>query len=242
MIRAGFLLAGLAAAPALAAECDTIAFDDAEYVVCTVLAEEDLRMFLRDEEGQLLGSFAAIEDVTGNTLSFAMNAGMFHPDRAPVGLYIEGDRQEATLSDGGGYGNFGLLPNGVFCIGDTLNVYDRETFAAESPDCNYASQSGPMLVIDGAIHPRFLPDSDSRFIRNGVGTAEDGSYAVFAISNDPVTFYDFARLFRDRLGVPQALFFDAKVSRLYAPQVGRNDGGFPLGPIVGVVDPEAEAR
>ncbi len=94
-------------------------------------------------------------------------------------------------------------------------------------------QSGPMLVIDGDLHPRFLPDSTSRYIRNGVGTSADGKRAVFAISGIPVTFHQFGRLFQDGINVPNALYFDGKVSRLYAPELDRSDAGFRLGPIVG---------
>ena len=63
-----------------------------------------------------------------------------------------------------------------------------------------------------------------------------------AVSNAPVTFHQFARLYRDHLGLPQALFFDGKVSRLHAPALGRSDGGFPVGPIVGLVDGAEAAR
>ena len=101
-----------------------------------------------------------------------------------------------------------------------------------------ATQSGPMLVIKGALHPQLLPGSDSLNIRNGVGVSEDGQRAVFAISNDEVNFNSFARLFRDQLGLPDALFFDGNVSRLYAPALKRHDGGFPMGPMVGTVVPK----
>jgi uncharacterized protein YigE (DUF2233 family) len=92
-----------------------------------------------------------------------------------------------------------------------------------------------MLVIDGALHPRFLPDSTSRYVRNGVGTSADGKRAVFAISRNAVTFYEFGRLFRDGLTLPSALYFDGNISRLYAPELNRHDAGFPMGPVVGVV-------
>ena len=106
------------------------------------------------------------------------------------------------------------------------------------PDCRFATQSGPMLVIDGAICTRsFMPDSDITYIRNGVGVSADGSRAVFAISNDRVNFHAFARLFRDDLGLPHALYFDGNISRLYAPEIERDDIGFRMGPIVGVVVP-----
>ena len=87
-----------------------------------------------------------------------------------------------------------------------------------------------MLVIDGKLHPRFLPDSSSRYIRNGVGTTASGDRAVFVISRNAVTLHDFASFFRDALELPQALYLDGNVSRLYAPELGRADWGPPDGP------------
>ncbi|MEM9638260.1 MAG: phosphodiester glycosidase family protein, partial [Pseudomonadota bacterium] len=84
----------------------------------------------------------------------------------------------------------------------------------------------------------FLEDGTSKYIRNGVGTSPDGQRVVFAISDEPVNFHNFGTLFRDHLKLPNALYFDGKVSRLYAPSVGRSDFGFNLGPIVGVVSPD----
>ena len=92
-----------------------------------------------------------------------------------------------------------------------------------------------MLVIDGALHPRFLPDSTSTYIRNGVGVSADGQTAWFVISDRPVTFHRFARFFRDSLGAPNALYFDGSISRLFVPAQGRADFGLPLGPMVGLV-------
>jgi len=93
-----------------------------------------------------------------------------------------------------------------------------------------------MLVIAGALHPAFGADSDSLHIRNGVGVSKDGKTAWFAISEQPVNFDRFARFFRDGLGARNALYFDGSISRLYAPEIGRQGGGFPIGPIVGVVE------
>ncbi len=232
------LLALVLPAVADAGACRDIEFEYIPYTICEARAGDDLALFLNGPDGAPLGDFAALQDAVSDArVIFAMNGGMYHPDRRPVGLYIE-DRQQITpASDGGGYGNFGLLPNGIFCIGPELRVWESEAFARARPDCRHATQSGPMLVIGGRLHPKFLPDSTSRHRRNGVGTSADGRRAVFAISNRPVTFYQFARLFRDGLGLPDALFLDGNVSRLYAPELGRMDAGAPMGPIVALIEP-----
>ena len=251
MRRAGLLLGGLlwlgavlgtgTGAVAQAAACENITWENIPFSICRAKAGDNLFMALAGADGRPLGSFAALQDSLGNArLVFAMNGGMYHQDRRPVGLYIENGQQVTPASDGGGYGNFGLLPNGIFCIEpDRLKVWESSAFAAARPACRYATQSGPMLVINGRLHPKFLPDSPSRRLRNGVGTSADGSRAVFAISGAPVTFHQFARLFRDRLGLPDALFLDGSVSRLYAPELGRNDAGTAMGPIIALAVPVA---
>ncbi len=229
------------AAEAAAVECGKLTHADKRYTICEVDASaESLRLFLNDSDGDILGQFSSVNSVLrqdGKELVFAMNAGMYHDDRSPVGHYVENGKEVMRVIANPGPGNFGLLPNGVFCIRpDRADVIETLNFVADAPDCNYATQSGPMLVIDGELHPRFLPDSTSRYIRNGVGTSDDGRRAVFAISDDYVTFHEFGSLFRDVLGTRNALFFDGNISRIYAPSVNRSDVGFALGPIVGVVE------
>jgi uncharacterized protein YigE (DUF2233 family) len=97
-----------------------------------------------------------------------------------------------------------------------------------------------MLVIDGKLHPRFDPDGESRNIRNGVGIGADGT-AVFAISEEPVSFGKFARLFRDELEAKNALYFDGSVSSLWDPANHRQDSINVLGPIVVVFRRETSA-
>ncbi|MGZ2259545.1 phosphodiester glycosidase family protein [Roseobacter sp. A03A-229] len=244
MIRPLVMAAGLTllAHTAAAVECQTEAFDGARYTICEVNAStETLELFLYGEDGAPLGQFSNINRKLAPEnlqLTFAMNAGMYHDDRAPVGHYVEDGQEIMRVIESAGPGNFGLLPNGVFCLREgRADVFETSAYVAAAPGCKDATQSGPMLVIDGALHPRFLQDGTSKFIRNGVGTSDDGQRVVFAISDEPVNFYDFGRLFRDHLALPNALYFDGKISRLYAPELGRSDFGFSLGPIVGVVAP-----
>lgn len=223
-----------------AAGCKTESFENLPFSVCAVTADQDLRLFHSGPDG-IYGGFAAVNAALaeqGLTLDFAMNAGMYAPDRRPLGLYIEDGVEQHGIVTSDGPGNFGLLPNGVFCADDRgFAIVESRAFAAAPPKCRLATQSGPMLVIDGALHPRFLARSESVYIRNGVGVSGDGQTAWFVISDTAVTFHQFARFFRDGLGVPQALYLDGSISRLYAPELGRNDLGWPMGPIIGRVRP-----
>ena len=237
----GVVLSGLAAAAAADSPCRSGTFEGVPYTACAVNPlTEDLRLWHRDTEGRIFGTFSRVNEELareGLTLGVAMNGGMYHDDRSAVGLYVEDGKIGAPLVTAEGPGNFGMLPNGVFCVGPSgARVMETHAFEAEAPDCTYASQSGPMLVMDGALHPRFLPDSDSAFVRNGVGLRADGT-VVLAISDAPVNFHRFARLFRDELGTPNALYIDGKVSRLHDRASGRSDFGWPVGPILGTVEP-----
>ncbi len=161
-----------------------------------------------------------------------MNAGMYDPDLAPVGLYIERGRELVPLNTRSGRGNFYLKPNGVFYWGSgAFGISETAAFGRTRPNVRFATQSGPMLVIDGKLHPAFLPHSRSFHIRNGVGI-RDGRRAYFVLSVSRVTFHTFARFFRDQLKCRNALYLDGAVSSLYAPSVGRADLSQRLGPIL----------
>ena len=235
----------LLARTAVAVDCEPVDYEGVRYTVCEVDAsQEDLELFLQDAAGEIYGQFTSVDRAlaeTGQRLTFAMNAGMYHDDRSPVGHYKEDGQEIMRVIPNAGPGNFGLLPNGVLCLRPgRADVFETLDYLASAPDCEDATQSGPMLVIDGALHPRFLKDGTSVYIRNGVGTSEDGSRVVFAISDEPVNFHGFGLLFRDYLKVPNALYLDGNISRLYAPEIGRRDFGFAVGPIIGVVEPIAE--
>lgn len=221
--------------------CRAMQAEGTGFVVCEVAHGSDVRVFHTAADGRIYGSFGRVSaalNAEGKRLVFAMNAGMYHADRSPVGLLVESGVSRGRLVTSAGPGNFGMRPNGVFCVrpDGRFAVIESRTFAQELPDCTQATQSGPMLVIDGALHPRFLSDSDSRYVRNGVGVSRDGRRSYFVISDRPVTFHAFGRFFRDTLGTPDALYLDGQVSRLYAPGLSRNDWGFSMGPIVGLVE------
>ncbi len=235
------VLLGLASGKASAETCRAETFKNISYTVCEVdLKTDQLALFLYAPDGSPFGYFNTLQNALkaqGKSLGFAMNAGMYHDDRAPVGYYLENGKEFQRVINSDGPGNFGLLPNGVLCLRPArADVMETERFLREAPDCTSATQSGPMLVIDGKLHPKFLKDGTSKYVRNGVGTSEDGKRAYFAISDQVVNFYDFGAFFRDHLNLPNALYFDGNISRLRAPDLARNDLGFsPLGPIIGVV-------
>jgi uncharacterized protein YigE (DUF2233 family) len=232
-------------APTAAAEpgpCAEIEEGGAAYTVCDFDARKsDIRLFLRDEKGEIYGSFARLADGLANkgeTLVFAMNAGMYAEDRTPVGLYVENGRTLSGANTRSGAGNFHLKPNGVFWIdGARAGVTETARFLKSRQGAQFATQSGPMLVIGGRFHPRIHGDGMSQKFRNGV-CVEDGHSVRFAISNQPVTFHQFALVFRDRLHCHDALFLDGgSASALYARSLSRHDRFSPtMGPIVGVVE------
>ncbi len=232
-------------APADRGPCASREFEETRYVVCRAgapPAKGDMRLYLNDETGAPYGHFARLAETLearGERLVFAMNAGMYARDRSPVGLYVEDGETLKSANTNDGPGNFHLKPNGVFFVDadGAPGVMETGRFLASGRAPAFATQSGPMLVIDGAIHPRFLPASTSRKRRNGVGVTEDGE-AVFVLADAPVNFHEFAVFFRDEIGAPNALYLDGTISRLYAPNLDRNDPGAPMGPIVSLVASE----
>jgi len=226
--------------------CFQSSYGAADYTICNFDPQQaDIRLFHKDSDSKILGSFGAVNTQlakNGEELVFAMNAGMYHKDRAPVGLYREKGQSATKLQTKASSGNFGLLPNGVFHIHKGVaDISETTTFLQKSTVPDFATQSGPMLVIDGKLHPKFKKGSTSRKIRNGVGKTKTGDI-VFVKSETPVNFYDFAALFKDKLETPNALFLDGVISRLYASNLSRNDLGAKMGPIVGEVVPKDTAQ
>ena len=223
----------------LPAICRDTGFEGVPYAVCEIDPHRHAVVLARaDGNGKPYGSLQAFDTVVtakGAPVLLAMNAGMYHKGLGPVGLFVEDGRQETPLNTAEGEGNFFLKPNGVFLL-----TVGREARVLESSEClklkqrvELATQSGPLLVRHGAIHPKFKPDSTSRLYRNGVGIPSP-EVAIFVITRDLMNLHEFARLFRDVLHCPDALYFDGTVSSLYAPPLRRNDRLIDLGPMIGI--------
>lgn len=191
-----------------------------------------------DESGAIFKNFANVKnhvEKSGKKLRFAMNGGMYQKDQKPLGLFIQNGKALTPLNTRDAEGNFYLKPNGVFGI-----RHNNQAFLAKTEDfkddgqIKFATQSGPMLLVDGNINPRFSEKSDNLNLRNGVCVLNDGRI-IFAISRREVSFYDFAVYLRNQ-GCRDALYLDGFVSRMYLPERGLTDLGGDFGVIIAVVE------
>jgi uncharacterized protein YigE (DUF2233 family) len=203
------------------------------------LQKQDLQLYWKNDKGELLENFKNLSSFVESKkqkLLFAMNAGMYKLDQTPQGLYIQQGNLLSPLDTSTGKGNFYLKPNGIFYItADNKPVVCQTTRFKMNKHINYATQSGPMLVIDGNIHPAFKEGSKNLNIRNGVGILPDNKI-IFAMSKKEINFYDFAMYFKN-LGCKNALYLDGFVSRVYLPEKKwmQTDGNF--GVMIGVTKP-----
>jgi len=228
-----------------ASACERRDYEGSAFTICRYDRRRDeIALFLDGRNGRLR-SLAALErelGPRGRRLRFAMNAGMYDEAGGPIGLYVAEGRERHAINRRPGAGNFHMLPNGVLTIAADGRVAilpaDRYDPAARPA---WATQSGPMLVIDGALHPAIQPNGPSLHIRNGVCTV-DQNVAWFAISEAPVSFGRLARLLRDALGCRDALYLDGSVSSLWDRPAGRRDGYSELGPLVAVFAREEDRR
>ena len=198
----------------------------------------DLQLYWKNDKGEAFKSIQNLKSYVESkklTLTFAMNGGMFNKDFSPQGLFIQNKKTLAVLDTADGNGNFYLKPNGVFYIStDNIPFVCKTTDFIDNGKIKYATQSGPMLVIDGQVHSAFKYGSKNLNIRNGVGILPNNRI-VFAMSKTEINFYDFAKHFQS-LGCKNALYLDGFVSRTYLPEKNwsQTDGNF--GVIIGVTE------
>lgn len=220
----------------LLAAWSTSSFAASKYTVVHIDDPQRLELFLRDDAGTPFHRFDKLDawlQARKKHLRFAMNAGMFEPDYSPVGLFVARAQQLAPLNLRTGHGNFYMKPNGVFVVTTAgPRIIESSQYSEKLGDVLLATQSGPLLVEHGVIHPRL--GATSKYIRNGVGVT--GADATFVISNVPVSLHELATYFKNELKCDDALYFDGAVSGLYSPDLGRRDSTVELGPIIAVVD------
>ena len=209
------------------APCQPVTYEQSGYTVCEVdLRRQSVKLFWKKPDGQPYEYLSSLPRVLGNHsrhLLFATNGGMYHPDNSPVGLYVEEGRELVRANTNAGPGNFHMRPNGVFYLtGEVAGILETRSFIKQRPQVDFATQSGPMLVIDGEVNARFVRYGGSRKYRVAVGS-RDRNLVVFAISESEVSFGEFARLFRDQLRCKNALFLDGgTATSFYSPVLGRN--------------------
>jgi uncharacterized protein YigE (DUF2233 family) len=190
--------------------------------------KDDLRLFWKNQAGKCYKTIKALRNdlsTNGYDLIFATNSGIYmnlDNGNRPLGLHLEDGKTLVRLNTKTGYGNFYVKPNGVFCLSDNgAAIFQTNNWKIKG-NMRFASQSGPLLVINGQLNPGFSKNSTSANIRSGVGVRKSGE-VVFVISNQPVTFWEFAILLKEDLKCEDALYFDGAISEMYVRETGRTE-------------------
>ncbi len=199
-------------------------YNNVDFAVVEVSEKDSLRLFWKQpNDEQAYQSFNSLSKTLAKrqiNVTFAINSGIFGQDQSPLGWHVEnGERLQSLnrITRKDAIGNFSMIPNGVFFIDKNGKRYviETEQFLKDQYkyDVAYATQSGPMLVIDGKLHPKFYESSDSLKYRSGVCVKDQSTY--FAVSQNPINFYYFAKFFQDKLKCDNALYLDGTLSQLY---------------------------
>ncbi len=154
-------------------------------------------------------------------IAFATNAGIYERGPKPCGLTICAGRELVPLNLKDGEGNFFLKPNGVFYLDDQTGpgVMEAAEFARSGLKPRIATQSGPLMLRKGVIHPAFQVNSPNKRLRNAVGVRAQDGQIIFVMSDREdsvkgrVTFHQFSRFFL-HLGCQDALFLDGDISTM----------------------------
>ena len=194
------------------------------YIIVRVEPEtSDIITCYKNSDGEVIQNWKRLNryiESKGKELIFACNGGMFMEDLRPLGLYIENGQRIAPLNTRSASTNFYIQPNGVFYVLEdgTPGIVTTVDYTLSQLSPKYATQSGPMLTVDGVINSKFNINSTSYKYRNGVGINKDGD-VIFILSKVPVTFYEFANTFL-QTGCPNSLFLDGDISDFYYPPEG----------------------
>jgi uncharacterized protein YigE (DUF2233 family) len=181
-----------------------------------------IKTLWKNAAGAPYGSLDEAYRQMGGDLLALTNAGIYSESHAPEGLHVEGGVTLSPLNLNGGEGNFYWKPNGIFYVADGgAGIIESEKFNSLSGRAGVqeATQSGPLLVIDGEVNQNLKPDSKSLYVRNGIGVKSPGEVYV-VISEGEVSLYDFASVFKEQLHCRDALYLDGCVSQMYLPARG----------------------
>lgn len=234
----------LSAIRALERKGYTVTHNDKQFDIYQVdYTGNNIQLCWKDDKGKKLISLTALKAYTekkkNKRLAFATNAGIYLEDNSPQGLYVENGKELRPLDKKKkvSNANFYMQPNGVFLL--TKNgamVVPTDKYGVYKAQALYATQSGPMLVINGKVNATFRKGSPNNgYIRSGVGINNNGQ-VVFAISHGGCNFYDFATLFKDVLHCNNALYMDGAICRSYIPAIKRNQLGGNFGAMIAVTE------
>jgi len=197
-------------------------YEGSGYIVVRIdPAKHHIKTVYKNSDGEVIGDFKRLYQAYGNQVVFACNAGMFMTDLRPLGLYVQDGHMITPLNTRSASTNFYIKPNGVFYVlyNGLAGICKTEDY--RSSDVKYATQSGPLLTIDGVINSKFNEQSESYRTRNGVGIDTNGK-VVFILATLPMNFYEFASLFL-LFDCPNSLFLDGDISDFYCPEKGLNN-------------------
>ena len=148
------------------AACAPKDFDGAKFTVCTFDPRHDnIRLFFTGTDGKPYGSLSALAcGAKGEGRKAYVRDERWHvqqdQSRRPL---CRGQPQAARGRHARRCNEFHMKPNGVFWIGDGVaGVTETSRYLANTPPARYATQSGPMLIVDGKIHPKIRPNGTSR--------------------------------------------------------------------------------
>jgi uncharacterized protein YigE (DUF2233 family) len=191
---------------------------------------ENIEFYWKDNNQKLFGSIQNLNQYlvkNNKEVLFITNGGMYKKDQSPQGLFIQNKITKSPIDTSSASGNFYLKPNGVFYLTTSKEAFVVATEDFKSSNTiEFATQSGPMLVVDGKIHSAFNKNSTNLNIRNGVGILPNNQ-VLFVLSKKEVNLYEFAEFFKNK-GCKNALYLDGFVSRAYYPSEKwmQTDGNF----------------
>jgi len=194
-----------------------------------------VKMGLKNKDGESYRSIGnLLSEKKSDNILYACNGGMYLKDNNPQGLYIQDGKLITEMDEKQeGYGNFYMQPNGVFVLTkDSAEIVKSTDLKNRGyKDVIFATQSGPMLIIDGNINSKFSKNSKHLNIRNGVGV-NDKNEVILVKSETPVSFYEMARLFKEKYNCKNALYLDGVISRAYLPEIDKQDLGGNFGVMI----------